>query len=212
MEVLSLILIAAIKFGCTHSTLPCFSEVGQRLCNFHSSVHTEQLIFIIEVSQHHNRVALTWLICDNQCKLAQENPWTEPVLFNSVWWLNITPLHTASTASGWSCAFSQLPAPSHTAPFWPVLQCSASAWMPWAVISPGSFYSHRDPEALWYSLSSPIAPVSHKEGLKHVALCDLATSWCSSSSSSHLSQILSFPDPFISSCSVFKPSLMWLIV
>lgn len=37
-------------------------------------IHTAQLISIIEVSQHHNRVALMWLICDNQCKLVQENP------------------------------------------------------------------------------------------------------------------------------------------
>lgn len=102
MEVLSLILITGIIFGCTHSTLLCFSEIGQWLCNFHSSVHAEHLISIIEVSQHHNRVALMWLICDNQCKLVQENLWAEPVLYNAAWWVNITPLHSIS------CTTSQL--------------------------------------------------------------------------------------------------------
>lgn len=124
MEVLSLILITAIKFDCTHSTLLCVSEIGRQLCNFHSSVHTEQLISIIEVSQHRNRVALMWLICDNQCKLVQENPWTEPVLFNSVWWLNITPLSSTSAASGCSWTISQLPAPPHAIPLLS-LRCSA---------------------------------------------------------------------------------------
>lgn len=63
-----------------------------------------------------------WLICDNQCKLVQENPWAEPVLFNSVWWLNITPLYSTSAASGCSCTISQLPAPPHRVP---LLTCAA---------------------------------------------------------------------------------------
>lgn len=133
MEVLSLILIRVIKFGCTHPTSLCSSETGQQLCNFHPSVHTEHLISIIEVSQHHNRVALMWLICDNQCKLVQENPWTEPALFNSVWCLNIAPLPSASAAAGCSCTTPQLPAPAHINPLLTVPHCSASAWIPPAV-------------------------------------------------------------------------------
>lgn len=145
MEVLSLILIAAIKFGCSHSTLPCFSEIGQWLCNFHSSVHTEQLISITEVSQHHNRVALTWLICDNQCKLVQENPRTEPVLFNSAWWLNIAPLHSASAASGCSHAIAQLPAPPHTIPLLSYAAVFSLCW--------DAHRLYSDPSSCWGWLS-----------------------------------------------------------
>lgn len=93
------------------------------------------------------------------------------------------------------------------------------------VISPNSLYSHRGCGQPALSCSWPRSLLvqsclSHhpnhpvKKGWRslHVALCNLAASWRFSSFSYHLSQIPSFSDPFISSCSVFKPSLMWLIV
>lgn len=176
------------------------------------------------------------LICDKQCKLVQENPWTGPALFNSAWWVNITPLPSTS--------ISQLPAPPHASPdlcggAWKPTGCtlvpvSAGAackedptisysviWASCAAIPPNSLNSHQEcgvahfppaasPELTGASFLSHHSRHPKKKGWRssHVVPCNLTASWRFSSSSTHLSQIPSFSDPFISSCSRFLSLLL----